>query len=596
MTDPDPTETDDDFDGVIERLYEVAVDPLRFESLLDHWEAAIAPHRGTDTAMPRMDVLEGHFARADRLLADVTPAPARDAVDAAFDALGVSAAMTLTRAGRIGRLNGAARSAFGCGEGDDLSALPLAAGEADILRAAILRILSANAPLHCTVPVRRARGDRVTLFHLRDIAGGDGPPVVLAVASELGWPAGFDDLMRDAFALTPAETKVMRALAGGVCVADIATARGRSVGTVRAQVKALLSKTGTRSQVELVRLTLSTMELAQFTGDRAAQPDAAGSEGSGLVSVPYRRMRQDDGRTYDYIVLGDPGGRPVCYLPTDFGLIRWPAVAEAEAARRGIAVVVPIRAGYGGSDPYPRGTDVATRWARDVLALWDHLGAAAMPVIANSSDSYFAYRLHTLAPERIPLIVGCSALLPLTRPAQFERMDKWHRFIMAGARYTPHLLPFMVKAGFALAHRLGREGFARAVYGQSRADLAVLADPDLAAPILAGSEVTLSATHSAHRAFALETICSVGEDWSADLSALRDAVSAGTTRVRFISGTQDPLVAPATLAEFREDYPWIDFRVHEDAGQLVLFRRWRDVLDLVEGAQDGIGPLTPSGG
>jgi len=35
----------------------------------------------------------------------------------------------------------------------------------------------------------------------------------------------------------------------------------------------------------------------------------------------------------------------------------------------------------------------------------------------------------------------------------------------------------------------------------------------------------------------------------------------------------------ATLEEFRRDYPWIEFHLLEEAGQLAFFRHWRRVLD-----------------
>ena len=56
----------------------------------------------------------------------------------------------------------------------------------------------------------------------------------------------------------------------------------------------------------------------------------------------------------------------------------------------------------------------------------------------------------------------------------------------------------------------------------------------------------------------------------------------GSVPVYFLNGMQDPEVPPETLAEHRRDYPWINFRVYPDAGQLVFFLKWRDVLPLLE--------------
>jgi DNA-binding NarL/FixJ family response regulator len=61
----------------------------------------------------------------------------------------------------------------------------------------------------------------------------------------------------EAFALTKAEAEVAVALANGMAVKEIATAKGTSPETVRVQLKAIYRKTGTRSQAGLVRLVLS---------------------------------------------------------------------------------------------------------------------------------------------------------------------------------------------------------------------------------------------------------------------------------------------------------------------------------------------------
>lgn len=56
------------------------------------------------------------------------------------------------------------------------------------------------------------------------------------------------------FDLTPAEARVAIALARGASVVDVATELAVSPHTIRAQVKAVLAKTGTSRQAELVSL------------------------------------------------------------------------------------------------------------------------------------------------------------------------------------------------------------------------------------------------------------------------------------------------------------------------------------------------------
>ena len=220
--------------------------------------------------------------------------------------------------------------------------------------------------------------------------------------------------------------------------------------------------------------------------------------------------------------------------------------------------------------------------ADDMRALLDHLGIERLPLVTLGGDSFIAIAFHAAYPERLTGLICCAGVLPLTRAEQYERMDKWHRFILAGARYTPHLLPFMVKAGFALARKLGKRGFVNAVYGKSPADVATFGIDEVYEAIVCGSEVALSEGHSAHDAFSREVIAHETTNWAAEVAALR-----GSVPVIFLNGLQDPQVPPATLAEYQNDHDWIDFRIYPDAGQLLFFLKWRDVLPLIEEFQEG---------
>ncbi len=584
MTDSDPTDAQGRSEqGVIERLYDVAVDPTRYEELLDQWEALIAPQRlaANLSASPTLglDQLAGHVQRADLVLDRVILSGEADTPAALLARIDRNAAFAVDGTMTAVAVNTAAASVLGITQGGRVADLALAEGEAAELVRQIDGLLRSNRAIPAVLRSRSARTDRIIVFTLRVVRPETAAPFVLAISSELTWPAGFSEMLRNAFDLTQAEAEVMQALAEGQPLVQIAEQRGRSVETVRAQLKSLMSKTETRSQAELVRLTLSTMEMALFS-DAAAEEAPESSIGMGrLEPRPFQTITRPDGRRLDYLVLGDPEGRPCLFLPLDYGLVRWPASAEAEAERRGIKVIVPVRPGYGASTSLPRGLPYIETIVDDITALLDHHGLADQPVpcISLGGDSYIAFRMNASHPGRLKALICCAGVLPFTRPIQYERMDKWHRFILAGARYTPHLLPFMVKAGFALARRLGKRGFVHAVYGKSRADVATFEIDEVYEAMVCGSDVSLSETHSAHDAFAREVIAHETGDWSTEVEILRQGPP-----VHFLNGLQDPQVPPGTLEEFRQDHPWIDFRVYPDAGQLLFFLKWRDVLGLLE--------------
>ena len=569
-------------DEVIGNLYEVAVDPTRYETLLDHWEEMMRPQRAVanDVTSPPLGLkqFESHFQRADQVLDRIINQATTTEAEAMLAQIERTAAFVVDRSLAVTAVNVAAAGVLGVTRGARVSDLALGPGEAELLSRQIDRMLQGNSSVPVVIRSRSARADRLVVLHLRLVRPARAPAFVIAVTSEMGWPHGFSDVLRAAFDLSPAEVEVVRALAEGQALHDIAETRHRSVDTVRAQLKSIMSKTETRSQTELVRLTLSTMELAHSGAeDTEHLPEASTGFGT-LEPRPFYSMFLPDNRRLDYLILGDPNGRPLMFFPLDFGLVRWPASAEAEAARRGIKIIVAVRPGYGGSTPVPKGTPHIVQVVDDLEFLLDKMGVGPLPFMTLGGDSFIAMTYFATYPERMTALIACGGVLPLTRPEQYERMDKWHRFILAGARYTPHLLPFMVKAGFALARRrLGKRGFVHAVYGKSKADVATFEIPEVFEAMVCGSDVALSDTHSAHDALSREVIHHETTDWSAEVAALKGAIP-----VHFLNGLQDPQVPPETLAEFQRDYDWIDYRVYPDAGQLVFFLKWRDALTLAE--------------
>ncbi|MCF2904339.1 LuxR C-terminal-related transcriptional regulator [Octadecabacter sp. CECT 8868] len=568
-------------DEMIDRLYEVAVDPSRYEALLDHWEAMIAPQRTQTAAQTspilKLDYLTGHVERAgqvlDRVLSADDPSGQRGP-QAVLDKIDRSAAFAVDRDMNVITANESATQLLNLRTGNKLSDLVLGDGDVEQLTHHIGRLLSANRDEPLVLRGRLKISERVILFHLRVVRAENTAPYVMVISSAIQWPNGFSEMLRAAFEFTPVESEVVRALTEGQTLQEISEARGRSVDTIRAQLKSIMAKTETRSQSELVRLTLSTMEIAQYSTSISDTAEDISQGYGALEPRPFQTLSLVDGRRMDYLILGDPDGVPLVYSPLDYGLVRWPAKAEAEAERRGIKVIVPIRAGYGHSTSLPKRTPYVPQLCDDYAALLDHLGVDAAPFLTLGGDSHIAAQFNVFHPGRLTALVACAGVLPLTRSEQYDRMDKWHRFILAGARYTPHLLPFMVKAGFALAKRLGKQGFLHAVYGKSDADMTTIADVEALEALVVGSEVALSDKHSAHDAFAREVIAHETTDWTESVLAFKDQIP-----LILMNGLQDPQTPPETLAEFRRDYPWIVFDVFPDGGQLLFFSKWQHVLD-----------------
>jgi pimeloyl-ACP methyl ester carboxylesterase/DNA-binding CsgD family transcriptional regulator len=579
MTDADPRPTTaqlierDQKAEIVDRLYDVAVDPIRLEELLAVWEGRAAPLRvgSVDSAILFDDPeIDAHVSRATVFL-DRYEASQKVVGDRAIlESIPRAAAFLSDGGALIAGCNRPAALAFGIAEGGPIAALPFDPADIDTLRGVARKVAARRDAKIVTLRIRSLTTGSPVIVRVSPVDSAVKPPLALVLSTELVWPVGFEATVQEAFGLTLAEVAIVQGITLGLPLKDIAEGRGRSVETVRTQARSILAKTETHSQSELVRVVLGLMDVALIPTQDQPLRRTAGD----MAAIPFQTIRGADGRRLDWIEFGAAHGRPVLYMHLDYGLIRWPARAERAAAKRGLRIIVPVRAGYGRSDLHPRGQDHVAGVAADYAAVMDHLGLRDAVVIPQGSDLRFALLLAQTRPDLVRAIVGCACQLPLRTAAQYERMDKWQRFILANARYAPKVLPFLVKAGFSLARRLGKAAFFTQVNGGSAADMATFARPDVRAAVLEGSEVCMSADHLAAEAFTRECISSE-KDWSALVRAAR-------VPVRLLQGDQDPQTPVQTIHELMVDYPHLDISFLPDTGQLLLFAEWPRVLDEVE--------------
>jgi pimeloyl-ACP methyl ester carboxylesterase/DNA-binding CsgD family transcriptional regulator len=470
----------------------------------------------------------------------------------------------------IAACNRAAGMAFKIADGGPVDALPFDAEDIETLRGVVRKVASGRAEKVITLRIRSTITGSPVIVRVSPVESDAVKPLALVLSTELVWPVGFATTVQEAFGLTMAEVEIVRGITLGHPIRDIAEGRGRSVETVRTQVRSVLAKTETHSQSELVRVVLGLMDVALIPTDGSAAPTRV----TGLDAAPFQHLRKGDGRRLEWIEFGAPGGRPVLYMHLDYGMIRWPRRAERNAKARGMRVIVPVRAGYGGSDLHVKGSDHVAGVAADYAHVMDHLGASGAAVIALGADFRFALALAESRPDLVRGIVGCAAQLPLRTAAQYDRMDKWQRFILANARYAPKVLPFLVKAGFSLARKLGKAAFFTQVNGGSPADMECFARPDVREAVLEGTEVCLGAKVLAHEAFTRECISSE-RDWSALVRGTR-------VPVKLLQGDQDPQTPMLTIKELMGDFPHLDVEFMPNTGQLLFFAEWPYALDQVE--------------
>lgn len=216
----------------------------------------------SDDTVAYLDGLRPHFGRAATLWHRMELRRARDRVDV-LNAIGI-AAMALDARGRCLAMNTAMEAFVPTVVMDRARGAGFADPEADRRWQAAL---SAGRDIALSLPVRREPfpivAHRVPVVRrAQDLLSLTAALLIVmpVTTASTALPA---DVIQILFDLTPAEAKVAYALGGGASVADIARQQTLSEETIRTQVKAIMRKTGTSRQRDLI--TLVTQKLADPT-------------------------------------------------------------------------------------------------------------------------------------------------------------------------------------------------------------------------------------------------------------------------------------------------------------------------------------------
>lgn len=208
-------------------------------------------------AVVRLDALRPHLARAATLAARLGLRTARAAAQA-LDTIGLPA-VVLGPALRPVAMNEGAEALLRDGVIREGARLVLGDQAADRLLSCALASLGATGACVRSIPLRATPDTPPMVLHVLPVrrAAHDLFGAAAAIAAFTPLAAGADldvSVLEGLFDLTGAEARVARGIAARRSVEEIASDAGLSRETVRTQLKAVLSKTGTRRQAELAAM------------------------------------------------------------------------------------------------------------------------------------------------------------------------------------------------------------------------------------------------------------------------------------------------------------------------------------------------------
>jgi DNA-binding CsgD family transcriptional regulator len=126
----------------------------------------------------------------------------------------------------------------------------------------------------------------------------DTPFLLLLILDAELWPEPSYEMLSQAFGLTQAETMVAIGIASGRSLAKIAADRGIKIGTVRAHLKTVFSKTHTRGQADLARVLTRLSFLVSHSERKIAE-----TQSFNLTGVPSAVKDGDDGVEIDRLKI-----------------------------------------------------------------------------------------------------------------------------------------------------------------------------------------------------------------------------------------------------------------------------------------------------
>lgn len=582
MTQDDPEGREIDRDAIIDRIYNIAVEPSALDGFINLWhDMDLADHFAEGDGTPHFDsanTYNTHLRRADAILQrDDTLRPDFSDVLRPYKTL---AAWIVSATLDVRAANPGAQKVYRLAPGDPLDQINLPEQMRAALADTARTVLSGKANAERILKAKlNAKGGTILfrVIRLDDLV--DTGPTALIVSTHFHWQDAYGTFLNSVFELTDAEQDIARKLVDGLDIKAIADARESREGTVRGQIKSITRKMNVRTQTDVVRLIMTLGEFPTrpagigFVGP-SSQPLLANNWLEAEVWKPFKEMMTPSGRSLVYHDMGPSTGNPVLLSHMGSCMVRWPASMVRLAYENNLRVICPIRAGYGHTETL-KGTDDPIAVAReDSLDILDALGVERVPYVAQGTDFAFASDMVNVRPDRISEIVGIGARPCLPGGGQINGAGRWESFFVSTARHAPHLAQFAAQAVMAMCKRIGPEAMLRQLCKEAPSDLRLLEDPNILPVLVANIGLMAGRDTNAARAFASEYMA-FQKDWSESVQATR------SIPVQLLIAAEDPTINISALPELVHHYPWMTIDVIEMTGLALMYQAADKIVPLI---------------
>lgn len=410
-------------------------------------------------------------------------------------------------------------------------------------------------------------GEEMVKVALTKVHNADGDAIGHISVIHISWFPDIGEQFQALLNLTPVELEITKAIVTGLSLTDLATKRGRSIGTVRHQTKTLLAKLNLRSQTELACL-YSGFSKFNVKGQGPNKSASDASDGR----VDFHILLRPGDRVLDYELVGATSGRPVLFFP---GLLGGMTVTEdmhVALARHGLRLIMVWRPGLANSGMEgPLGRDSFAQYAKDIQALLDHLGIKSCPIIGHITGAMFAYAVAKYLSGRITGIVNINGIVPMEPGPHLGKVDRAERLRLYLMRHFPKIGRFVVHGALAKVDSGYDHEYLHAFLGDNDHDQRTIERDDIRTQFRQAFQKT---TRQGYDSFANE-LALASSDWQYlvddRLCPVRNLV--GQHNLHYTSDVMQAFAAG------RDNY---DVNVIEDTAHLLLYQKPDVVFEAVK--------------
>jgi pimeloyl-ACP methyl ester carboxylesterase/DNA-binding CsgD family transcriptional regulator len=238
------------------------------------------------------------------------------------------------------------------------------------------------------------------------------------------------EIIQAIFGLTLAEARLLNLLCREGSLNECAKQLEVSIHTVRSQLKSIMSKTNTSSQVKLV---------SQAMGHSFLQKAAKNTL---MLSGEEQRLVLPDGRILSWFEYGSPQGRPVLSLEGLGGALPYHNGYDSWYKENNLRVINIIRPGYGLSTLKPELQFVD--FADDIVFLCQHLNCRKPVMAAYCCGGTYAL----CAAAKYPGIFERMGILGTTVAIEYwelHKLDFMHSLFLRMHRVSPKIFSMFMR-------------------------------------------------------------------------------------------------------------------------------------------------------